>query len=82
MANTNFALLTNNQKTAWSLDFWKQARNQAFINKFLGKDQNSVIQHITELKKTEKGTRAVITLIADMTGDGVVGDGITSPTGS
>lgn len=71
---TNFALLTNEQKTVWSLDFWKQARNQSFVNKFLGKDANAMIQHITELKKTEKGARAVITLLADLEGDGIVGD--------
>jgi N4-gp56 family major capsid protein len=74
MSTTNFALLTSEQKTVWSLDFWKQARNQSFINKFLGKDANSMIQHITELKKTEKGARAVITLLADLEGDGVTGD--------
>ncbi len=74
MSATNFALLTNEQKTAWSLDFWKQARNLSFVNKFLGKDANSLIQHITELKKTEKGARAVITLLADLEGDGIVGD--------
>lgn len=71
---TNFAALSSEQKTAWSLSFWKQARNLSFINKFLGKDANSLIQHITELKKTEKGARAVITLLTDMEGDGVVGD--------
>ena len=74
MSATNFALLTNEQKTAWSLSFWSQARNHAFINKFLGKGPNSLIQHITELKKTEKGARAVITLLTDMEGDGVTGD--------
>jgi len=74
MANTNFALLTDEQKTIWSLDFWSQARNLSFINKFLGKGPNSMIQHITDLKKTEKGARAVITLVADMEGDGVAGD--------
>jgi N4-gp56 family major capsid protein len=56
------------------MDFWSQARNLSFINKFLGKDSNSMIQHVTELKKTEKGARAVITLLADLEGDGVVGD--------
>jgi N4-gp56 family major capsid protein len=71
---TNFALLTSEQKTAWSLSFWKQARNMSFVNKFLGKSANSMIQHITELKKTEKGARAVITLLTDMESDGVVGD--------
>lgn len=56
--NTNFGMLTDEQKTTWSMDFWSQARNLSFINKFLGKSENSVIQHITELKKSEKGARA------------------------
>ena len=71
---TNFSLLTNEQKTIWSMDLWKNARNQSFVNKFLGSEPNSMIQHITELKKTQKGARAVITLLADLTGDGVAGD--------
>lgn len=74
MALTNFALLTDEQKTVWSMDMWKAARNYSFIGKFLGKDSNSLIQHIDELKKTEKGARAVITLLADLEGDGVAGD--------
>jgi N4-gp56 family major capsid protein len=56
------------------MDLWKQARNMSFINKFLGKGPNSMVQHITDLKKSEKGARAVITLLADLTGDGVAGD--------
>lgn len=71
---TNFSLLTSNQKTTWSMEMWSQARNMSFINQFLGKDANSLVQHITELKKTEKGARAVITLLNDMEGDGVAGD--------
>ena len=71
---TNFALLTNEQKTIWSMDMWKHARNYSFVNKFLGSGSNSMIQHITELKKSEKGARAVITLLADLEGDGVAGD--------
>lgn len=74
MATTNFGLLTSEQKTAWSLDFWRQARNLSFVNKFLAKGPNALIQHITELKKTEKGARAVITLLADLEGDGISGD--------
>ena len=74
MALTNFTLLTSEQKTVWSMDLWKQARNYSFINKFLGNDSNSLVQHITELKKSEKGARAVITLLADLEGDGVAGD--------
>lgn len=74
MALTNFSLLTEEQKTVWSMDLWKHARNYSFVNKFLGKGSNSMIQHITELKKSEKGARAVITLLADLEGDGVAGD--------
>jgi N4-gp56 family major capsid protein len=71
---TNFALLTNEQKTVWSMDTWRMARNYSFVNKFLGNGPNAMIQHITELKKSEKGARAVITLLADLEGDGVAGD--------
>ena len=74
MALTNFSLLTSEQKTVWSMDLWKQARNMSFVNQFLGKDANSMIQHITELKKTEKGARAVMTLLTDLEGDGIAGD--------
>lgn len=71
---TNFALLTDEQKTVWSMDMWRNARNYSFVNKFLGKGPNSMVQHITELKRSEKGARAVITLLADLEGDGVAGD--------
>ena len=71
---TNFSLLTNEQKTVWSMDLWKQARNMSFINKFMGTGPNAMIQHITELTQSEKGARAVITLLADLEGDGVAGD--------
>ncbi len=74
MALTNFSLLTSEQKTVWAMDLWKQARNMSFTNKFLGNGPNAMIQHITELKQSEKGARAVITLLADLEGDGVAGD--------
>lgn len=74
MAKTNFNALTDEQKTVWSRDIWKLARNMAFTSKFAGRGPNSMIQRITELTKTEKGTRAVLTLVADLEGDGVVGD--------
>lgn len=74
MALTNFNRLTDEQKTIWSMDVWKNARNLQFLKKFTGKDAGSMVQRITELKKSEKGTRAVITLVPDLQGDGVVGD--------
>jgi len=74
MSNTNFSLLQSEQKLAWSKDLWRTARNMSFINKFLGKGSNSMIQHVTELKQSEKGARAIMTLLADLEGDGVAGD--------
>lgn len=74
MALTNFAALTDEQKTIWARETWRNARNSMFLNKFLGTGSNSMIQRITELKKTEKGARAVITLVKDLEGDGVAGD--------
>ncbi|HYF28590.1 MAG TPA: N4-gp56 family major capsid protein [Baekduia sp.] len=74
MTTTNFTRLTTEQKTVWSRDLWKVARNMSFVNKFLGEGPNSMIQHIKELTKTEKGARAVMTLVPDLEGDGVAGD--------
>ena len=74
MALTNFASLTSDQLTAWSRDFWRVARNMSFVNQFAGTGSNAMVQRVTELTKSDKGTRAVLTLLADMTGDGVTGD--------
>jgi N4-gp56 family major capsid protein len=74
MTATNFTRLTTEQKTVWSRDLWKYARNQMFVNRFLGESSGSMIQHVTELTKSEKGARAVLTLVPDLEGDGTAGD--------
>ena len=74
MAVTNFNALTSEQKTVWSRQMWKAARNFAFITKFQGSGPNAMIQRVTELTKSEKGTRAVLTLVADLEEDGIGGD--------
>ncbi len=74
MALTNFAALTADQKLVWSRDVWKEARDQSFFNKFVGTGDNSVIQRITELTKTEKGEEVIMHLLADLVDDGIVGD--------
>lgn len=74
MAMTNFGLLTDEQLTIWSKDLWHHARNQSFMNKFTGDGQDAMIHRISELTKSQKGARAVVTLLADLEGDGVVGD--------
>ena len=74
MALTNFGTLTGDQLQTWSRDFWKVARNQSFINQFAGTGSNAMVQRVTELTKNQKGTKANITLLADMTSDGITGD--------
>lgn len=74
MSVTNFNALTDEQKTVWARQVWKQARNFSFVSKFAGKGPNAMIQRISELTKSEKGTRAVLTLVADLEEDGVGGD--------
>lgn len=74
MAQTNFAALLTEQKKVWVLDLWKQARAKMFINNFMGKGADAVIQHITSLTKTTNGDQAVIHLIADLVEDGITDD--------
>lgn len=74
MALTNFAALTSEQKMVWSRDVWKEARDMQFFNKFIGSGENSVVQRITELTKTEKGEQVIMHLLADLVDDGVIGD--------
>ena len=71
---TNFNALTDEQKTAWSMETWRMARNYSFASKFMGSDSNAMIQSINELTEDERGSRAVITMVADTEGDGVAGD--------
>lgn len=74
MALTNFASLTSEQKLVWSRELWKDARDQAFISKFMGTSQMALIQRITELTRTERGENVIMHLLADLVDDGVVGD--------
>lgn len=74
MALTNYGNLTTEQKTVWARDTWKAARNAQLLNGYVGSGPNAMIQRITELTKDERGARAVITLVADLEGDGVAGD--------
>ncbi len=74
MSTTNFALLTQNELTAWSREFWSLARNRSFVTRFTGTGPDSMIQMVKELTKSKKGARAVLTLLTDLEGDGVAGD--------
>lgn len=71
---TNFAGLTPIQKINWARETWSAARDQMFIKRFTGKGDNNVIHRVTELSKTEKGEQCIFHLVADLVGDGVIGD--------
>lgn len=71
---TDFTALTTEQKTVWSRLIWQAARNKSRVMQYAGKGPNAVFQRITELTKDERGDRAVITLVTDLEGDGIMGD--------
>ena len=74
MAVTDFGALTSEQLKLWSKDVWKISRKRSFFEQFIGTDSNAPIQRITELKTDVKGSKAVITLVPDVLGRGVIGD--------
>lgn len=74
MAATNFAALTATQKIVWARELWEAARDMMFVKRFTGTGNGSMIQRITDLTKTEKGEQVLMHLVADLTGDGVIGD--------
>lgn len=74
MANTDFGALLTNQKIAWARDLWRQARNASFVLKHAGTSPTSCIQKITALTKSEKGDKAIVTLVPELTGNGIAGD--------
>lgn len=74
MAFTAFGAMQPEQKRAWVRESIRAYREKFFFKDFMGKDENNIIQLVTELKKTEKGDRAMIGLVADMDTNGVFGD--------
>jgi N4-gp56 family major capsid protein len=74
MGATNFGALSDEQKTVWVRDVWTYMRTESFVSKRMSTSANSAIQHITKLTKTEKGTRALMFLVAELIGRGVAND--------
>ena len=74
MGYTAFGASQPQFKRAWVRESIKAFRAEWFWEKFTGDTANSVVQRVTELKKTEKGDRAMIGLKANMKASGIVGD--------
>ena len=71
---TAFGAMQPEKKRAWLNETIRQFRENAFWHKFTGPGQNNIVQRITELKKSEKGDRAMISLKANLKATGIVGD--------
>lgn len=76
---TAFGALSAAQKKVWATAVSIAGRDQMFwtANGFVGRntsDMSRPVQRITELTATERGRVAVMQLVADLRGDGVVGD--------
>ena len=78
MAATDFGALSAARKKLWAAEIWAAGRDMSFWDKngFIGKGNTSVVQRITDLTPTERGDECVMQLVADLQGDGVVGDNI------
>jgi N4-gp56 family major capsid protein len=74
MATTNFGLLSPNEVKVWERDLFEEARNMSYWTRFSGDNGMSPIHRFTNLTKDSRGTKAVFQLVADLTGDGIVGD--------
>ena len=74
MATTDFSLLSPAKKMAWQRELWTAAREKMFLKRFIGNDENSMVQRVRDLTKTERGEQVVIQLVADLVDDGVIGD--------
>lgn len=79
MAATDFGALSDAVKKVWATETWQEGRDQSFwfANQFMGRsdtDMNRPIQRVTKLTETERGLECVMQLVADLIGDGVVGD--------
>src|SRR5690606_32304153 len=67
--------LTEEQATVWARDTWREARQTSFfMSNFAGEGSNAMITRIPELREVKGAARAVLTLVPDLEGDGVVGD--------
>ena len=74
MAQTDFSNMGLEKRLAWANSLWQVFRVRSFISQFMGNDENSPIQRITELTKVNGAWKAVIQLVPDLQKDGIAGD--------
>jgi N4-gp56 family major capsid protein len=74
MALTTYGVNAPEAVKLWSDVLSREALKATWINKFIGRDANALIQEKTDFKKSA-GDRLTVLLRMQLTGDGVLGDG-------
>lgn len=75
MAQTSYGVNAPEARKAWSKAVAIETLNKTYVGKFIGKDDNSLIQEKTDLKK-DRGDRVRFNLRMLLQGRGVQGDDI------
>ncbi|MCK5017378.1 MAG: N4-gp56 family major capsid protein [Candidatus Peribacteraceae bacterium] len=75
MAGTEFGLNSYNTRKAWSQKTFTETIGKTFISQFLGTSDEAGLVMLPDLEKSA-GDRIRVPLIANLTGDGVVGAGV------
>lgn len=72
---TDFGAMQPKQKLAWGHQAYDEFIERFFFTKMMGKGEDGIIEHITELSENDKGqSGAMLHLIADLHGGGIAGD--------
>jgi len=75
MSTTDFGSQQPQKRRAWQHASYKHFRDNFFFDKWMGQGDGCIVEHVTELTNTDKGTAtAMIHLIADLFDGGVTGD--------
>ena len=74
MGYTSLGAQMPEQQKAWVKESIKVFRENFFFEKFMGTSDKSIVQTVKELKRTQNGDRAMIGLVQEMRGSGIVGD--------
>jgi N4-gp56 family major capsid protein len=74
MAGTSYGVNAPEAVKLWRTKLAREALKATWVGKFIGTDDNSLIQLFDDTKKSA-GDRITVTLRMQLTGDGVLGDG-------
>lgn len=73
MATTSYGVNANEAVKLWSRRLAREALKKTYIGKFMGEEDDSLVQLRNDLKK-DKGDRIRVTLRMQLSGDGIQGD--------